>query len=241
VPYRGKEAFALRLDPSRDIHRLFVNLDRTLLGEDGQDAIKVVVQRHAPASTSHVLPVGAEDSVALAEKVATEIEQLGLPRPHVLSPSNLRTDSQNRRGVIVVAASVGSGQSFQDASRDLRDTFGNLPRTFMAGLRKHSAGDHQLTLLRDQEHNNDSPKHVMCFVDDMTLPHPNQFAAWTAELRFWNKVMFQIRMADPNNVALNHVGERVAILSKDIGGDYLFLKTGSDSFLKLGRSDDLTI
>lgn len=231
--YRGKHAFSLRQDPSRDVHYLVVDLKRTLLSQEGKEAIETVVRRHVPASTSHILALGGEDGIALAESVAKEIEGLGLPRPHILQPSNLEVGSQDRRGVIVVAATFGSGQSFQDASRDLRDRFENRPRTFMAGLRKHSVADHQLTLSRDLEHNNQSPKHTMCFVDDMMLPHPNQFHAWRAERQFWNNALLNLRIADPNDAGVDLIQRRIATISTDIGGDNLFLKTSSDAPLKL--------
>ncbi|MDN5926483.1 MAG: hypothetical protein L0I29_05350, partial [Hyphomicrobiales bacterium] len=231
--YRGKRAFSLRRDPDRDIHRLFVNLDRTLLSDGGKKAIEVVIRRHAPASTSHVLALGGAEGIALAERVADEIEGLGLRRPHIIHGTDFEKGSDDRRGVIVVAASFGSGQSFQDASRDLRDRFTDRPRTFLAGLRKHSAAEHQLTLLHDLEHNNQSLKHTMCFVDDMTLPHPNQFTAWSRELRFWNNVLLPLSMTDPKDAAIAAIESRIASISAGIGGDDLFLRTSSGDALKL--------
>ncbi|CDX51578.1 conserved hypothetical protein [Mesorhizobium plurifarium] len=231
--YRGKRAFSLRRDPDRDVHRLFVDLDRTLLSDGGKEAIEIVVRRHAPASTSHVLALGGNDGLALAERVADEIQRLGLRRPYVMRGPDLETGTDDRRGVIVVAASVGSGQSFQDASRDLRDRFKEKPRTFLAGLRKHSAAEHQLTLLRDLEHNNQSPKHTMCFVDDIMLPHPNQFTAWSSEFRFWNQALLRLRISDTNDGAVTAVEGRISAISANVGGDDLFLKTSSGGVLKL--------
>lgn len=231
--YRGKRAFSLRRDADRDVHHLFVDLDRTLLNDGEKHAIETVVRRHAPASTSHVLALRGTDSIALAERVADEIEGLGLRRPYVMHGTDLDKGSADRRGVIVVAGSFGSGQSFQDASRDLRDRFKDLPRTFLAGLRKHSAAEHQLTLLRDLEHNNRSPKHTMCFVDDMMLPHPNQFTAWSRELRLWNNALVRLRMTDARNAPIAAIERRIATISAAIGGDDLFLKTSSGDTLKL--------
>jgi hypothetical protein len=231
--YRGKQAFSLRQDPGGNVHRLVVDLKDTLLSDGGKKAIETVVRRHVPASTSHVLALGGEDGVALAECVAKEVEGLGLPRPYILQSSNLDLGSEDRRGVLIVAATYGSGQSFQDASRDLRDRFENRPRTFLAGLRKHSVADHQPTLLRDLEHNNQSPKHTMCSVDEMMLPHPNQFHAWHAERQFWNTAILNLRMADPTDPAIDLIQKRVDTISADIGGDDLFLRTSSDAALKL--------
>ncbi|MER9248847.1 hypothetical protein [Mesorhizobium sp. M0590] len=234
--YRGKRAFSLKRDPVRNVHRLHVDLDKTLLDEEARDQIRILLRRHAPASTSHVLAVGENDSRKFAEIVADEIANFGLPRPRQLDANNLIKEDEDRHGVIVVSASIGAGQSLQDASRDLREPFKSLPRTFFAGLRKHAVATHQTTLQRDLEHNNDAPKHVICVVDEMTLPHPNQFSAWATELRFWHAVANDLRMNDPINPALPKVEERIVVLSGDISADHFFLPTGAGFALRLRPS-----
>ncbi|TIN49189.1 MAG: hypothetical protein E5Y32_02360 [Mesorhizobium sp.] len=233
--YRGKRAFSLKRDAVRNVHRLHIDLDKTLLDEEARDQIRILLRRHAPASSSHVLAVGENDSQKFAEIVADEIANLGLPRPRQLDANNLTKEDESRHGVIVVSASIGAGESLQDASRDLREPFKNLPRTFFAGLRKHAVATHQTTLQRDLEHNNDAPKHVICVVDEMTLPHPNQFSAWAAEL-LWQAVANDLRMNDHINPALPKVEERIAVLSGDISADQFFLPTGAGSALRLRPS-----
>ncbi|MFQ6162482.1 hypothetical protein [Sinorhizobium meliloti] len=234
--YRGHGAFTLRQDADRAVHRLHVNLANTLLAEDQREAIRTVVRRHAPASTTHILPSAGNDSAGLAEIVANEINALGLTRPEILDPSKPDVSARDRRGVIVVAASIGSGQSFQDASRDLRSPFKNLPRTFFVGLNKHSVAEHQPTLLKDLEHNNTEPKHILCAVDQMSLPHPNQFSAWTKELEFWTKVRVDLRIRRPESRVLTTIDQRIDILSREIVDNNFFLPDNDNQPLRLRPS-----
>lgn len=234
--YRGHGAFTLRLDADRAVHRLHVNLAKTLLAENQREAIRTVVRRHAPASTTHILPSAGNDSAGLAEIVADEIGALGLTRPEILDPSKPDVSVRDRGGVIVVAASIGSGQSFQDASRDLRNPFKNLPRTFFVGLNKHSVAEHQPTLLKDLEHNNKAPKHILCAVDQMSLPHPNQFSAWTKELEFWTRVKVDLSITHPEARVLATIDQRIDILSREIVGDNLFLPDSHNQPLRLRPS-----
>lgn len=234
--YRGRNAFSLKRDASRGVHRLHIDLESTLLRDDARGQISTLVRRHAPASTSHILAVGGDDSRRFAEIVADEIAELGLQRPQLIDPTASNDTPEDRRGVVVVSASIGSGQSLQDASRDLREPFKNQPRTFFGGLRKHAVASHQTTLMRDLEHNNDAPKHIICVVDDMTLPHPNQLSAWALELRFWQTAANNLRIDEPSNPVLSKVENRIAVLSGDIGGNQLFLPTGTGTPLLLRPS-----
>ncbi|MBY3182934.1 hypothetical protein HFO24_14860 [Rhizobium laguerreae] len=235
--YRGHKAFHLKLTENREAHALHVNLDETLLATGpNREAIRTLVRRDVPASTTHIFAAKGGDSEAFAKIVAEEIVALGLAAPIPVSKSADETASPERRGVVVVAASIGSGQSLQDASRDLRKDFENLPRTFVAGLRKHSIADPGQVLLRNLEHNNDWPKHILRVVDDMMLPHPNQFAAWMKELDFWQKVIVDRQFARSKNGAVAQIRARMAVLSRDISDDNLFLRTSAGQPLKLRPS-----
>ncbi|MBY5834018.1 hypothetical protein ACC778_33170 [Rhizobium ruizarguesonis] len=228
--YREQNAFSLRLDIEHAGHGLFVELKHTLLASENRLAIRKLVQRNVPASTSHILPTGGEDSRRLAEIVAEEIHALGLQRPFVLDTSKPDDATRERKGVVIVAATVGSGQSFQDASRDLRTPFENLPRTYFAGLSKHSMAEYQGTLLKDLEHNNKEYKHTFCVVDSMTLPHQNRYLAWKKELGFWTKVSLDQSMNKADGEVLEFAERRRVILSDTIvENDFFLPNTGGHS------------
>ncbi|NKL04192.1 hypothetical protein [Rhizobium leguminosarum] len=235
--YRGHSAFSLRQSRERAHHSLYVGLADTLLAGTNRIAISRLVQRHVPASTSHILATKGADSEALAEIVADEIHMLGLPRPQVMKDGKTDSETVERRGVVIVAASIGSGQSFQDASRDLRKPFVNLPRTYLAGVSKHSVAEYHGTLLKDLEHNNKEHKHTLCVVDAMNLPHPNQFPIWAKELGFWKKVRFDLVSAGrPPGKVLDFINRRMGVLSRDIAGNDFFLPNSSNQSLILRPS-----
>ncbi|MCZ4093428.1 hypothetical protein [Sinorhizobium psoraleae] len=234
--YRGHNAFSLRQHKERAGHGLFVDLEHTLLGDGNRAAISKLVQRNVPASTSHILPTMGRDSEIFAEIIADEAYKLGLPRPQILSNSQPDDATRERKGVVIVAATLGSGQSFQDASRDLRKPFENLPRTYFAGVSKHSLAEYQRTLLKDLEHNNKEHKHIFCVVDAMTLPHENQYSTWTKELEFWRKVKVDLSMGAAKQKVLGFIDRRIRVLSRDIVGDDFFLPNTSDQRLQLRPS-----
>lgn len=234
--YRGRNAFSLRSDANRAVHRLHVDLSETLFDQQRREDIRTVIRRYAPASTTHILPSPGTDSATLAGIVADEIAALGLERPEVLNPLRPDNATSERRGVMVVAASIGSGQSFQDASRDLRNSFKNLPRTYLVGLNKHSAAEHQPTLLKDLEHNNTAPKHILCTVDQMSFPHPNQFSAWKKELEFWRRLRFDLSVTHPNAEVVATIDQRIEILSREIVGDEFLLPDSHKQPLRLRPS-----
>ncbi|UGY08544.1 hypothetical protein [Phyllobacterium pellucidum] len=228
--YRGQNAFSLRLDREHAGHGLFVDLEHTLLATESRSAISKLVQRNVPASTSHILPTAGEDSKRLAEIVADEIHALGLKRPFVLDISKPDDATRDRKGVVIVAATVSSGQSFQDASRDLRTPFKNLPRTYFAGLSKHSTAEHQGSLLKDLEHNNREYKHTFCAVDAMTLPHQNRYLAWKRELEFWTKVLLDQLKNRADAEVLEFAERRRRTLSNIIvDNDFFLPNTGGHS------------
>ncbi|MBY5494219.1 hypothetical protein [Rhizobium leguminosarum] len=234
--YRGKDAFSLRQHNERAGHGLFVDLEHTLLVAGNRPAIRKLVQRNVPASTSHILPTSGKDSEMLAEIVADELRDLGLPRPEILSNEMPDETTRDRKGVVIVAATLGSGRSFQDASRDLRKPFNNLPRTYFAGVNKHSLAEYQGTLLKDLEHNNKEHKHIFCVVDAMTLPHENQYSTWAKELTFWRKVKFDLSMGASPKKVNRFVDQRIRILSRNIVGNNFFLPDTSDRPLELRPS-----
>ncbi|MBN9672172.1 hypothetical protein [Roseibium aggregatum] len=234
--YRGRNAFSLRSDADRAVHRLHVDLSKTLFDRDRREEIRTVIRRYAPASTTHILPSRGTDSETLAGIVADEITALGLKRPEVLNPFQPDDATSDRRGVMVVAASIGSGQSFQDASRDLRNSFKNLPRTYLVGLNKHSVAEHQPILLKDLEHNNTAPKHVLCTVDQMSFPHPNQFSAWKKELEFWRKLRLDLSVTFPSAEVVTTIDKRIEILSREIFGDEFLLPDSHKQPLRLRPS-----
>lgn len=226
--YRGHKAFRLRLTESREAHAIHVSLNETLLADgDSREAIRTLIRRDIPASTTHILAAKGDDSERFAQIVAEEVAALGLQPPIPVFHPGHENASAERRGVVVVAASVGSGQSLQDASRDLRTDFKNLPRTFVTGLRKHSIADHGQVLLRNLEHNNDWPKHILRVVDDMMLPHPNQYVAWMKELDFWEMVVVDQQFSNSKRKAAKQIKARLAVLRSDIAGDDLFLRSSS--------------
>lgn len=233
--YRAKKAFSLLFDNERDVHTLYVNLADTLLAVEHRDDIVRLVRRNAPASTTHILPVGGQESGSLAEIVADEMNNLGLPRPAILDGKDIHNPPGDRRGILVVGASVGSGQAFQDASRDLRDPFISHPRTYFGGLKKHSVADHQTALAKNLEHNNDAPKHIVCTVDEIAFPHPNHFSAWTHELRLWQKVLRDLQEHDPNHATRVTLEERVRELSGDLACDSFFLSNDGSHDLALRK------
>lgn len=234
--YRGQNAFSLRLDREHAGHGLFVDLEHTLLAPENRSAISKLVQRNVPASTSHILPTAGEDSKLLAEIVADEVQALGLQRPFVLDTSKPDDPTRDRKGVVIVAATVGSGQSFQDASRDLRTPFRNLPRTYFAGLSKHSTAEHQGTLLKDLEHNNKEYKHTFCAVDAMSLPHQNRYLAWKRELEFWTKVQLDQSKNKADAHVLEFAERRRGTLSNTIVEDDFFLPNTDGHSLELRPS-----
>ncbi len=234
--YRGRDAFSLRQHKERTGHGLFVDLEHTLLAGSNRATIRKLVQRNVPASTSHILPTKGTDSEILAGIVADELRDLGLPRPEILSNEKPDKTIRDRKGVVIVAATLGSGQSFQDASRDLRKPFENLPRTYFAGVNKHSLAEYQGTLLKDLEHNNKEHKHIFCVVDAMTLPHENQYSTWTKELTFWRKVKFDLSMDAATKKVIRFVDQRIRILSRTIVGNDFFLPNTSDRPLELRPS-----
>lgn len=235
--YRGHKAFRLRLTESREAHAIHVSLNETLLADgDSREAIRTLIRRDIPASTTHILAAKGDDSERFAQIVAEEVAALGLQPPIPVFHPGHENASAERRGVVVVAASVGSGQSLQDASRDLRTDFKNLPRTFVTGLRKHSIADHGQVLLRNLEHNNDWPKHILRVVDDMMLPHPNQYVAWMKELDFWEMVVVDQQFSNSKRKAAKQIKARLAVLRSDIAGDDLFLRSSSGAPLKLRPS-----
>lgn len=234
--YRGQNAFSLRLDREHAGHGLFVDLEHTLLATESRSAISKLVQRNVPASTSHILPTAGEDSKRLAEIVADEVHALGLQRPFVLDISKPDDATRDRKGVVIVAATVSSGQSFQDASRDLRTPFKNLPRTYFAGLSKHSTAEHQGTLLKDLEHNNKEYKHTFCAVDAMTLPHQNRYLAWKRELEFWTKVLLDQSKNRADAEGLKFAERRRRTLSNIIVDNDFFLPNTGGHALELRPS-----
>jgi hypothetical protein len=234
--YRAHKAFSLRLHRERPGHGLFVDLQHTLLAANNRAAIRKMVQRNIPASTSHILPTEGKDSEQLAAIVADEIEALGLLRPEILSSSSAGIATKDRRGVVIVAATIGSGQSFQDASRDLRTPFENLPRTYFAGVNKHSLAEYQGTLLKDLEHNNREHKHIFCVVDAMTLPHENQFSSWQKELTFWRKVKADLPERYKTSKVVSFIERRIRILLRDIVENDFFLTNTAELPLELRPS-----
>ncbi|WP_064682833.1 hypothetical protein [Rhizobium bangladeshense] len=234
--YRGNNAFGLRRHPEQAGHGLFVDLQHTLLANGNRAAISKMVQRNIPASTSHILPTESQDSERLAEIVADEISALGLPRPEILSSKSAGTATRERKGVVIVAATLGSGQSFQDASRDLRTPFRNLPRTYFAGVNKHSLAEYQGTLLKDLEHNNREHKHIFCVVDALTLPHENQFSSWDKELKFWRKVKADLPKIYDTKKVTSVIERRIRILLRNLMEDDFFLTNTAGHPLKLRPS-----
>ncbi|MDH7638100.1 hypothetical protein [Sphingomonas oryzagri] len=188
--YHGHEGFGLRaVDDDGDTFRQ-VGIDpaRLLAVDRFQTRFKAAVHRHAPRHLTALVHLDDEASGKLAA------EFLKVSDNHDTSPiaaQDLRSLAKSGAldgGIVVIAGSVGQGHDLDGISRDLRDPFGETPRTYIIGFSKHSHTDRSKQLVNNLKFNSLSAsgqgyEHVVRPIESLILPDRPARSAWEAEFK----------------------------------------------------------
>ncbi|MBS1043576.1 hypothetical protein [Gluconobacter cerinus] len=194
--YYGNNAFGLRTSNGSDT-LAHVDLDPKALIETKRfkDRFKAAVARYAPRQLTALVYENDAAGEALAETFceivqdeaitpmkAEDLHTLGLRENKVEPERNV-----NNGSVFVLAGSVGQGHVLDGISRDLRDPFGERPRTYLIGFSKHSHTQRSKQLIKNLEFNSELAagkgfKHVVCSLESLVIPDEVVRSAWEVEL-----------------------------------------------------------
>ena len=192
-------------------HRLLDVCEEALLGSESfRKRMEYALRRSLPAAISHIVQVGAR-SKALAKHVYTIAEQAG--RTAVLvEPDRLdQIIEDSNTSIVVVAASIESGRSLLDISRDLRSIAENAPILYLVGLEKTTGLAQRGRLESTLAATKGTFKNAFLAVETLILPPSEAQNAWRAELDLLRSPEVSSRI--PPDLQ-NFFGERTAMLRR---------------------------
>ena len=206
--YYGNEAFGLRTPEGSDT-LAYADLDpAALIGTPRfKERFAAAVSRYAPRQLAALIHEGDPASKVLADaylenvqdKTATrlkadDLRQLSAHRVSEAGGEQVAKSPAANGSVVVLAASVGQGHVLDGISRDLRDPFGECPRTYLVGFSKHSHTQRSLQLVKNLEFNSDLAtgkgfRHLFCPLEQLVLPDQVIRSAWEVELSLLTKLI----------------------------------------------------
>lgn len=187
--YHGHAGLGLRTAKDTGDSFRMVDIDPIRLSTTGRfkDKFNAAVERHAPRHLRALVHLDDEASEALATQFLTSA---GFNPDRMIAAGSLQSrelDADAGGGVVVVAGKAGRGHDLDGISRDLRDPFGETPRTYLIGFTKHSHSDRWKQLTNNLRFNSRSARgkgyeHVVRALETMVLPDGDERTAWEGEL-----------------------------------------------------------
>lgn len=188
--YRCRGALGMRRQSNNAtaVDSYFVDVTK-LKGSVFDDRVKAACDRHLAASTKLIVNADDPASAQLALDIADKFAPEGVDRP--VSAKDLgKIGADSVLGsVLIVAGCIGSGGCLQSISRDLRDPAGDVPRTFLIGVAKHTQHSRHASLRGDLVYSSTDHKHAVVILEELTLPERHGPSAWEVEREALNALV----------------------------------------------------
>ena len=189
--YHGHAGLGVRTAKDTGDSFRVVDVDPIRLSTTGRfkDKFDAAVERHAPRHLKALVHLDDEASKALARRF---LMSAGFDADLMIAAGSLQSrepdaDAGGGGGVVVVAGTAGRGHDLDGISRDLRDPYGETPRTYLIGFTKHSHSNRWKQLTNNLKFNSRSARgkgyeHVVRALETMVLPDGDERTAWEGEL-----------------------------------------------------------
>ncbi len=144
--------------------------------------LDLFVRRYVPGGIRHCI-LADEGSRAMAQRIAdVNGSTMAFYSREKLQEMKRPIDAPDP--VLVVAATIGSGRTLLEISRDLRDICPKVPIIYLVGFAKIPSAEHKERLRRTLVQSHNDVQHMFEVVEELpiaslTLPNP-----WQDELRF---------------------------------------------------------
>lgn len=194
----GCKVFSVGLgQPQTKAPRQFhIEADNLFSAEKFLERLDYILKRSIPAKSGCVVHLD-EDSIHLAETVAAIVSSNGSAARIIDSNGLDAIEDKITEPVVIVAATIESGRSLLDVSRDLRNICPAAPLIYIIGLEK-SSGSTRRNALPATLVQCDAPiKHDYQAVERLLLPGSFESHAWQLELRLIQDPKFKALLRKP--------------------------------------------
>lgn len=163
---------------------------------DISNKLSKMLIRHIPAATKWLVHLDDRDSLLLAQRIRTELSDLGvrLPDEHIVNAKDLITRQRTSLGggvAVIVASAVVTGRSILSLSRSLRRAHEGNPLLFLILVGRMQDEAQWKDLSVNLTYGNSNPKeHGLFCVESIHLPpdSPAKGTPWYEEAKLWRRL-----------------------------------------------------